>query len=204
MPSILARLKRVKEFRLASKKEQTRRRAETPTLFAEDRYVQEKSIIIPMLSSVNRRYVPIGFIDENTVASNLASVIPGGTLPIFGILASSVCMAWMRTVGSRLKSDYRFSASLVYNTFPWPSLSEKQKVKIEGAARNILAAREKYPNATMAQLYNELTMPPDLRKAHQENDRAVMEAYGFSPKMGEGEIVSELFRLYEKLAKEDN
>ena len=204
MPSVIARLKRVKEFRLSSKKEMTRRRAETPTLFAEDRYVRATSIIIPMLSSVNRKYVPIGFVDEDTVVSNLASIIPNGTLLIFGTITSNVCMAWMRTVGSRLKSDYRFSASLVYNTFPWKPMTQKQAERIEQTAGQILNIRRNYPNSTMAQLYNDVSMPPDLRKAHQANDRAVMEAYGFAGTRGhsplsEAEIVAELFKMYEKL-----
>lgn len=201
MPSVLARVKRVKEFRLASKKEQTRRRADTPALFAEDRYIAATSILIPMLSSENREYVPIGFIDKDTVASNLASVIPNGDLFIFGVITSSVCMGWMRTVGSRMKSDYRFSASLVYNTFPWADFSDGERAKIEKTAQAILDARGKYPNATLAQLYNELTMPADLRKAHRENDKAVMAAYGFDMKMTESECVAELFKLYEKLCR---
>ncbi|MBQ9538758.1 MAG: methylase [Treponema sp.] len=110
-------------------------------------------------------------------------------------------MGWMRTVGSRMKSDYRFSASLVYNTFPWADFSDGERAKIEKTAQAILDARGKYPNATLAQLYNELTMPADLRKAHRENDKAVMAAYGFDMKMTESECVAELFKLYEKLCR---
>ena len=202
MPLVMERVEQVRNFRLASKKEQTRRRAETPTLFAEDRYVPANSIIVPMLSSENRKYVPIGFIDKNIVASNLASVIPNGNLYVFSIITSNICMAWMRVVGSRMKSDYRFSATTVYNTFPWPSPSEEQKKKIEQTAQTILDAREKYADCTLAQLYGEKDyLFPELVKAHRENDKAVMAAYGFDAAMDESEIVARLFELYEAIHK---
>ena len=200
MPCVLERVKRVKEFRLASVKEQTKRRADTPTLFAEDRYIPKRSLIIPMASSENRRYVPMGFISAETIASNLASVIPDCDLYLFGVITSNVSMAWMRVVGSRLKSDYRYSASLVYNTFPFPTPTDVQKAKIEQTAQAILDARSLHPDCSLAVLYDEVTMPPELRKAHQNNDRAVMEAYGFDWRtMTESECVAELFKLYQKL-----
>lgn len=199
MPKVLERVKMVKEFRLASKKDQTRRRADTPTLFAEDRYIPKDSLIIPMASSENRRYVPMGFIPSKTIASNLTSVIPDCDMYLFGIITSNVSMAWMRVVGSRLKSDYRYSASLVYNTFPFPTPTEAQKVKIEQTAQAILDARALYPDCSLAVLYDEVTMPPELRKAHEANDIAVMDAYGFRHDITEAEIVSELFKMYKDL-----
>ena len=199
MPLVMQRIKAVQEFRLASKKEQTRKRASTPTLFAEDRYVPAKSIIIPMLSSENRDYVPMGFIDENTVPSNLASFIANASLYIFGVITSRISMAWMKTVGSRMKSDYRFSASLVYNTFPFPTPTDEQKAKIEATAQAILDARSQFPEASLADLYNPLTMPPALRKAHQENDKAVEKAYGKSFKTDDDRVAF-LFGRYVELA----
>ena len=119
---------------------------------------------------------------------------------MFAIITSNVHMAWMRTVCGRLKSDYRYSPS-VYNNFPWPTPTESQKAKIEKTAQAILDARNLYPDCSLADLYDEVTMPVELRRAHQENDKAVMEAYGFSPRLTEPEIVAELFRLYQALTQ---
>ena len=201
MKLVMERVKQVRDFRLNSKKEQTRKRADTPTLFAEDRYIEAESLVIPMLSSENREYVPMGFADEKTVVSNLASFIPNADNILFGLITSNVSMDWMRTVGSRMKSDYRFSASLVYNTFPFPSLTESQRKKIAQTAQTILDIRSKYLESSLADLYNPLTMPPDLRRAHNENDRAVMQAYGFPPDLTESEIVARLFELYKNLTQ---
>ncbi|MBO5690990.1 MAG: methylase [Spirochaetaceae bacterium] len=128
-------------------------------------------------------------------------LVPNATLYHFGILTSNVHNAWMRAVCGRLKSDYRYSKDIVYNNFPWPNPTEEQKVKIEQTAQGILDARAKYPESSLADLYDELTMPPELRKAHQANDRAVMAAYGFSVKMTESECVAELFKLYSQLTQ---
>ena len=204
MPKVLDRVKLVKEFRLASKKEQTKRRADAPTRFAEDRYVPKVSLIIPMVSSENRRYVPMGFIPSETVASNLASVIPECSIYLFGIITSRVSMAWMRVVGSRLKSDYRYSASLVYNTFPFPTPTDAQTAKIEMTAQAILDARALHPDCSLDMLYNEVTMPQELRKAHEANDNAVTDAYGFKRNMTEPEIVAELFKMYKELLDAEN
>ena len=135
------------------------------------------------------------------IASDANFLIPDATLYEFGIMTSSVHNAWMRAVCGRLESRYRYSASLVYNNFPWCNPTEKQKAKIEQTAQAILDARAKYPDSSLADLYDENTMPPELRKAHKENDKAVMAAYGFDPKMSEAEIVAELFKMYEKLTK---
>jgi len=203
MPHVMERVNSVREMRNASKKEQTRRRAETPTLFAEDRYVEAESICIPMVSSERRRYVPMGFVPRGTVVSNLASFIPTSSTYIFGIVTSNVSMAWMRVVGSRLKSDYRYSASLVYNTLPWPTPTQVQKETIEQTAQGILDARALYPDSSLADLYDPLTMPPELRKAHRDNDIAVMKAYGMPIKeIDEAGTVAWLMQLYQEKVEE--
>ena len=143
----------------------------------------------------------MGFMTPDILCSNAIRLIPNATLYHFGILTSNVHMAWMRAVCGRLKSDYRYSKDIVYNNFPWCTPTDTQKLKIEQTAQTILEARAKYPDSSLADLYDEATMPPELRKTHQENDRAVMQAYGYSIKMTENEVVSELFKLYETLAK---
>ena len=202
MKLVMERVTQVKEFRLASIKAQTRKRAETPTLFAEDRYVESNSIFMPMVSSENRRYIPIGYCTADTVPNNKSLFIPNADIYYFGILTSNVHNAWMRVVAGRLEMRYSYGTSTVYNTFPFPTPDEAQKEKIEQTAQAILDARAKYPECSLADLYDEITMPPELRKAHQANDRAVMAAYGFSTKMTESECVAELFKMYEKLTKE--
>ena len=200
-PFIMERIENVRHYRLNSTKEATRRDAETPTLFQEIRHPNSDYIIIPRVSSENRRYVPIGFVSPEIIVNDSVQIIPNATLYHFGVLTSNVHMAWMRVVCGRLKSDYRYSKDIVYNNFPWPTPTEEQKAKIEQTAQAILDVRAKYPESSLADLYDEVIMPPELRKAHKENDRAVMAAYGFSPKMSESEYVAELFKLYEELVK---
>ena len=161
----------------------------------------ELFIIVPATSSENRLYVPIGFLDKNTIATNAAIIIPSATLYHFGVLTSNVHMAWMRVVAGRLKSDYRYSKDIVYNNFPWCEPTEVQKAAIEKTAQAILDARALYPDCSLADLYDEATMPPELRKAHQANDRAVMKAYGYAPSMTEPEIVADLMKRYQELTK---
>ncbi|MCQ2286603.1 MAG: hypothetical protein MJZ76_06990 [Bacteroidales bacterium] len=158
-------------------------------------------IIVPSHSSETRRYIPMGFIFSDIISTNANLIIPDATLYHFGILTSNVHMAWMRVVCGRLEMRYRYSKDIVYNNFPWPTPTEEQKAKIEQTAQAILDARAKYPDCNLADLYDETTMPPELRRAHQENDKAVMQAYGFSTKMTESECVAELFKLYEELVK---
>ena len=160
-------------------------------------------IIVPSVSSEKRRYVPMGFMSPDVLASNLVLLIPDATLYHFGILESNVHMAWMRAVCGRLKSDYRYSKDVVYNNFPWPLPTDVQKAKIEQTAQNILDARALYPDSSLADLYDELTMPIELRKAHQDNDRAVMEAYDFpvNSSFTESRCVAELFKLYKQLTE---
>ena len=156
-----------------------RKLAETPTLFRE--LTNPASfILVPKVSSERRRYVPMGFLDYNTISTDLNFIIPEATMYQFAILTSNIHMAWMRAVCGRMKSDYRYSANIVYNNFPWPEPTAQQRKKIEQTAQAILDARALYPDSSLADLYDELTMPPELRKAHHQNDMAVMQAYGFT------------------------
>lgn len=201
MPLVMQRVEKVREMRLNSTDAGTRRLAETPTVFRET-YNPESFIIIPSTSSERRRYIPLGFLGKDTISTNLNLIIPGATLYHFGVLTSNVHMAWMRIVAGRLKSDYRYSKEIVYNNFPWPNPTESQKKKIEQTAQGILDARALYPDSSLADLYDPLTMPPELRKAHQANDRAVMQAYGFNIKeMSEADCVAELMKKYQELVK---
>ena len=172
-------------------------------LFTENRQPADTYIIVPSVSSEKRRYVPIGFVTPDVVASNLVLIIPNASLYHFGVLTSNVHMAWMRAVCGRLKSDYRYSADIVYNNFPWPEPTEAQKVRIENTAKGILDARANYPDSSLAALYNNDLMPADLFRAHQANDRAVMQAYGFPVKstFTESQCVAELFKLYKEKTK---
>ena len=200
MPLVMERIEAVRTFRLASSKAATRKFALMPTRFTEIRQPNDNYIIIPSTSSENRRYVPMGFLTAETIPTNSVLIIPDGTLYHFGILESNVHMAWMRQVCGRLKSDYRYSNNIVYNNFPWPEVTADQKSKIEQTAQGILDARALYTDSSLADLYDELTMPAELRKAHQANDRAVMQAYGFDVKtMTESQCVAELFRMYQRL-----
>ncbi len=197
------RVEQVKQFRLRSPKKATQDSAEYSTIFQEVRQPDKEYIIVPRVSSENRRYVPVGFMSPENIVNDSVQIIPDATLYHFGILESNVHMAWMRAVCGRLKSDYRYSKDIVYNNFPWPNPTEEQKARIEQTAQAILDARALYPDSSLADLYDELTMPVELRKAHQENDRAVMQAYGFPVKstFTESQCVAELFKLYQELTK---
>ena len=200
-PIVLERVKKVREFRLKSTKAATRQTADTPTLFDEIREPQSNYIALPTVSSETRRYVPIDFLPQQIIPGNKIYFIQGATLFHFGVLNSNVHNAWMRATCGRLEMRYNYSNTIVYNNFPWPNPSDEQKAKIEQTAQAILDARAKYPDSSLADLYDEVTMPPELRKAHQENDRAVMAAYGFSTKMSESECVAELFKMYQEMTK---
>ncbi len=163
-------------------------------------YNPDTYVIIPSASSENRRYIPIGFLGNDVISTNANLIIPNATIYHFGILTSNVHMAWMRAVAGRLEMRYRYSKDIVYNNFPWCTPTPEQKAKIEQTAQGILDAREKYPDCSLADLYDETTMPPELRKAHQLNDKAVMQAYGFSIKMTESECVAELMKMYQRLS----
>jgi len=200
MPHCMKRIEAVREMRLASNSAGTRKLADRPTRFHVENMPDTNYIIVPKVSSEKRRYVPMGFMSPNVLASDLVFVIPDATLYHFGILESNVHMAWMRAVCGRLETRYRYSKDVVYNNFPWPIPTEEQKAKIELTAQAILDARALYPDSSLADLYDELTMPVELRKAHQDNDRAVMQAYGFPVKstFTESQCVAELFKLYKE------
>lgn len=199
-PKILERVKKVKEFRSKSNRDNTKKAAATPTLFASVNEMKGEYIAIPKVSSQNRRYVPMDFLSGGIIPGDKLFTMPNATFFEFGVLTSNVHMAWMRVVCGRLKSDYSYSNTIVYNNFPWPMPTDEQKHKIEQTAQGILDARKLYPDSSLADLYDPITMPQELRKAHTANDRAVMAAYGFSTKMSETDCVAELMKLYQKLA----
>ena len=204
-PTVKKRVEFVKENRASSKAAGTRKFAATPTLFCQIAQPDTDYIIVPKTSSGRRRYVPIGFMDKDTIASDLVFLIPNAGLYEFGILMSNVHNSWMRLVAGRLKSDYRYSKDIVYNTFPWSTPTADQKAKIEQTAQAILNARALYPQYTLAEMYDPLYMPKELLKAHQNNDRAVMAAYGFTKDhpacSSESACVAELMKMYQKLAE---
>ena len=209
IPPILNRIQSVKEYRQNSPKKQTQESAERATEFQEIRHNDNDYLLIPRVSSENRRYIPIGFIDGNIISSDAVQIIPNASLYDFGILTSNVHMAWMRTVAGRLEMRYRYSAKIVYNNFPWPKVTDAQKEKISKTAQAILDARALYPESSLADLYDELTMPKELRKAHQANDKAVMEAYdmtkivdGKKTWLTESETVARLFEMYKEITKQ--
>ena len=201
-PELMKRVSAVRKMRLASSAAPTREKAATPHLFFFISQPTTNYLLIPSTSSENRRYIPIGFLTPDIIASNAATIVPNASLYHFGILTSNVHMAWMRTVCGRLKSDYRYSNAIVYNNFPWPTPTEQQTQKIKETAQAVLDARALYPDSSLADLYDELTMPPELRKAHHDNDRAVMDAYGFTKgtaaRTSESACVAELMKLYQQ------
>ncbi len=200
MPLVMARVTAIRDFRLQSTKEATRKYADYPTRFMEIRQPKTEYILFPSHSSENRKYIPIGFVKPEVICGNANLLIPNATLYHFGVLTSNVHMAWVRSVCGRIKSDYRYSNDIVYNNFPWCNPTEEQKRKIEDTAQAILDARALYPDSCLADLYDEIAMPPELRKAHQANDRAVMQAYGFDVKtMTESTCVAELMKMYQEL-----
>ena len=214
------RVQSVRDFRLASKAKTTNGYAKVPHLFAQiTQPDDEPYLLIPRVSSERRKYVPIGYMTADNISSDAVQIVPNATIYQFGVLTSSVHMAWMRAVAGRLKSDYRYSKEIVYNTFPWPSLQDSRTPssesnsadsatlrlcveKISQTAQAILDVRAKFPNESFANLYDETLMPVELRKAHAANDRAVLAAYGLKPDTLEPEIVAHLFRLYTAMTKQ--
>jgi hypothetical protein len=192
-----------REFRESSNRQQTLKLAQTPWLFGEIRQPDTNMLVVPKVSSERRRYIPVAFISPDTIINGSALIVPNATLYDFGIIISNVHMAWMRAVCGRMKSDYQYSSSNVYNNFPWPTPTDEQREKIEQSAAAILNARSLNPKSTLAGLYDDDFMPSELRKAHQENDRAVMQAYGFPVKSAftESQCVAELFKLYKEKTK---
>ena len=206
IPPIAEAVKNVQENRSSSKRESTKKLADIPYLFGEIRQPEGVYLLVPRVSSENRRYIPMGFMGADDLASDAVQIVPDATLYDFGILTSNVHMAWMRTVAGRLEMRYRYSAQIVYNNFPWPEVTEAQKEKISKTAQAILEARALYPESSLADLYDELTMPVELRRAHQANDKAVMEAYmmtkivdGKKTWLTESETVTRLFEMYKNI-----
>ena len=198
---IMERLERVVKCRRQSPTSSVQRNAETPMLFTQIRQPQSQYLAMPEVSSSKRKYIPFGYINPDVIGSNMLYLIPNATLYIFGVMISNVHMAWARTVGGRLKSDYRYTPA-IYNNFPWPTPTDEQKAKIEQTSQAILDARDLYPDASLADLYDPATMPPELVKAHQENDKAVMRAYGFDIKTTtESSCVAELMRRDQELTE---
>jgi hypothetical protein len=200
MPLVMKRIEKVRAMRLSSRDAGTRRLADRPYEFRETNN-PSSYIIVPSVSSERRRYVPMGFLHADTIPTNLVLIIPSATLYHFGVLESNVHMAWMRAVCGRLEMRYRYSKDVVYNNFPWPDVTEEQRQRIEQTAQAILDARAKYPDSSLADLYDPNTMPYDLLEAHRANDRAVMAAYGFSMKLTESECVAKLLEMYSQLVK---
>lgn len=202
MPHCMQRIQNVKEFRSRSKRASTLKYADRPTRFPTENIPNKAYIVAPEVSSQNRRYIPMGMLSAGIMCSNKLRIMTGGTLYHFGVLESNVHMAWMRAVCGRLKSDYDYSIAIVYNCFPWTSPTEEQKAKIEKTAQGILDARALYPDSSLADLYDPLTMPPELQKAHSLNDAAVMQAYGMPVKTTtEADCVAWLMRMYQELVE---
>ena len=197
------RVQKVYDFRANNESPSTNILKDTPSRYFQPQVPNGKSIVVPVVSSENRRYVPICFMPEGMVYTNALFFIDNACIYTFGVLTSNVHNAWMRTVCGRLEMRYRYSNTMVYNTFPWPTPTDEQKSAIEQTAQGILDARALYPDCSLADLYDELTMPPELRKAHQANDRAVMQAYGFDVKTTtESTCVAELMKMYQNLTKQ--
>ena len=200
IPSIMERLSLVAQSRQNSPTESVRRAADTPMLFTQIRQPEGNYLAVPEVSSQNRRYIPIGFLTSDIIASNKLYLVPDSDLFMFGVITSNVHMAWTRIVCGRLKSDYSYSPA-VYNNFPWPSPTSEQRLKIEQTAQRILDARALYPDNSLADLYDPLTMPPELRRAHDLNNAAVMKAYGFPTSMSEADCVAALMKMYQELTE---
>lgn len=194
---VMRRIAGVADTRRKTKTVAVRALADTPTLFAQIRQPSSSYLAIPEVSGESRKYIPLGYLSSDVIASNKLFLIPEASLFLFGLLHSNVHNAWMRVVAGRLGMSYSYSPA-VYNNFPCPTFTDVQKSRIEEAAQSILDARALYPESSLADLYDDLTMPLELRKAHRANDVAVMEAYGFRKDMSEAEIVAELFEMYKQ------
>ncbi|MFO1420905.1 MAG: DNA methyltransferase [Candidatus Competibacteraceae bacterium] len=200
LSGVLERVEKVRKMRLASKKSATVKDADKPTLFTENRQPDSNYLVVPEVSSENRKYIPMGYVDKEVIASNLIYTIQNATIFHFGVLSSAMHMAWVRSVCGRLKSDYRYSAGIVYNNFPWPQApTDKQQQAIEDAAQAVLGARAKFPDSSLADLYDPLTMPEALTSAHHKLDAAVDAAYAKRKFTGDSDRVGFLFELYQQI-----
>ena len=201
MPEAMKRIEAVKKFRLTSKRGSTKKIADTPTRFQTENMPESSYVVIPEVSSERRKYIPIGFLTPDIFCSNKLRLMPDGTLYHFAVLTSIVHMAWTRVVTGRLEMRYQYSINIVYNNFPWPDATDEQKTAIEKLAQAILDARALFPDSSLADLYDPLTMPPELLKAHHNLDRAVMKLYGFAKDTTEAQTVALLMERYQKLAE---
>jgi hypothetical protein len=197
---VMQRLEKVAEMRRSSPTASVRRDAERLALFTQIRQPEARYLVVPEVSSERRKYVPIGYLGPDVIASNRLQIVPNATLYMLGVLTSIVHMAWMRVVCGRLEVDYCYTPA-VYNNFPWPDATEKQKAKIEELAQDVLDARALFPDATLADLYDPLTMPPELLKGHRALDNFVMKTYGFDRDAPELEIVAKLMEMHRGLAE---
>lgn len=196
---IAKRIEHCRDMRLKSKKVPTQKLAETPYKFGEIRYKETEAIIIPAVSSERREYIPIGYLDKGTVISNSAFAIYDAETWIFGLLESKMHMAWMRTVGGKLETRYRYSAQLCYNTFPFPKINDTKRTQLTEVAEEILLARADYPERTLAELYDPDKMPQNLREAHAALDDIVDSCYPGYPFANDEDRLGCLFKLYEKM-----
>lgn len=202
MPHVLERVRRVQEFRAASRRLATLQLADTPTRLSVETFPGHEYLLVPLVSSERRRYIPMGFVPPEVMISNLCSAIPTAELYHFAVLTSGMHIAWVRTVCGRLKSDFRYSTKLVYNNFPWPlEVTDKQRAIVNDAARAVLTARGRFPDATLADLYDPVAMPAALARAHATLDRAVDRLYRRQPFPDDRRRVEHLFALYERLAE---
>lgn len=201
IPFIKSRVKEIKEERLKSKAKSTKKFAEKPTLFKQIAQPETDYILVPAVSSESRKYIPVGFVSKEIIATNRTYIVPNATLFEFGILTSNMHMAWMKAISGRFEMRYSYSNTIVYNNFPWPSPTEEQKANIINSAQNILDIRSKYPDSNLADLYDDEAMPPDLRDAHRVNDAMVMKAYGLKLGTNESDAIYHLFKLYKKFRK---
>jgi hypothetical protein len=200
MPLVMGRVDAVGKFRAASKRAATRKGADTPSLFCQMAQPEADYILVPRVSSEHRRYIPMGFVGADTIATDAVLTVPGASLYHFGILTSSAHNAWARATCGMLEVSYRYSKDVVYNNFPWPDATEEQRAKIAALAQAVLDARARYPESSLADLYDPRATPPELLKAHGALDAAVMKLYGFAKDAPEAEIVAGLMERYARLA----
>jgi hypothetical protein len=200
MPLVMERVEKCRQMRLASPKAATRDSAKAPALFQEIRQPDTDYVLVPCISSELREYIPIGFLGADTIVTDAVHTVPSATLYHFGVLTSSVHMAWTRAVCGRLEMRYRYSKNIVYNNFPWPDATERQKTKIEDLAQAVLDARALFPESSLADIYDPLAMPKEMSKAHAALDREVMKAYGYAKDMAEAGVVADLMERYARMA----
>jgi hypothetical protein len=200
MPLVSQRVEQIRAFRLESTAKTTRDYAAYPTLFRQISQPDENYILVPRHTSENRKYIPFAYFEPNVIVSDACFFVPSVSPYHFGVISSNIHMAWVRQFCGRIKSDYRYSKDIVYNNYPWPqNPTEKQKANVEAKAQAVLDARAKYPDSSLADLYDPLTMPPDLVKAHEQLDKAVEQCYRSKPFEADRERVEYLFQLYEQL-----